>query len=129
MTITSALLARTFIGRSPRVLRHAEKLHRLAQARDFYIKLLLVGLERLLAAIDPDHGNLLLQARLDVVVVARSNVDPALLAADPALALGEVRRIRFVGADLLNGDDEVEVERNVATSLPEQLVIDVRNQP
>ena len=52
------------------------------------------GLERLLVAVDPDHRDLALQARLDVVVVAGGDVDPALLAADPPLALGEVRRDR-----------------------------------
>ncbi len=55
-------------------------------------------------------------------------MDPALLAADPALALGEVRRVRLVGADLLGGDDEVEVERDVPARLAEELVVDVRDQ-
>ena len=87
-----------------------------------------LGLERLLVAVDPDHRDLLLQARLDVVVVAGGDVDPALLAADPPLALGEVGRVGLVGADLLGGDDEVEVERDVAAGLAEQLVVDVGDQ-
>ena len=68
-------------------------------------------------------------ARLDVVVVAGRDVDPALLAADAALALLEVRGVGLVGAHLLRGDDEVEVDRDVAAGLAEQLVVDVRDQP
>ena len=64
-----------------------------------------------LTQIDRD---LLLQARLDVVVVARRHVHPALLAADAALALLEVRGVGLVGAHLLRGHDEVEVERGCA---------------
>ena len=74
-------------------------------------------------------GILLLQAWLDVVVVARGDVHPAPLAADPALALGEMGRVGLVGADLLRGDDEVEVQRHVAPGLAQELVVDVRDQP
>ena len=58
----------------------AEQLGRLAQVRDLGVGLLLPRLELLLGAVDPDHRDLLLQARLDVVVVAGGDVDPALLA-------------------------------------------------
>ena len=94
-----------------------EELDGLAQVRDLGVGLLLAGLERLLVAVDPDDRDLLLQAGLDVVVVARGDVDPALLGADAALALVEVRRVGLVGADLLGGDDEVEVGREVAPRL------------
>ena len=86
-------------------------------------------IELLLVAVDPDHGDLGLHARLDVVVVARRHVHPALLAADAALALLEVRGVGLVGADLLRGDDEVEVRLEVAARLAEQLVVDVGDQP
>src|SRR6266545_5168871 len=87
-------------------LGRAEQLGRLEQRLDLGRRLLLVGLERLLAPVDPDHRDLRLQARLDVVVVAGGDVDPALLAADAPLALLEVRRIRLVRAHLLGGDDD-----------------------
>ena len=82
-----------------------------------------------LAAVDPDHRDLLLQTGLDIVVVAGRDVYPPLLAADPALALGEVRRIGLVGAHLLRGYDQVEVQRDVSPGLAQQLVVDVRDQP
>ena len=87
-----------------------------------------LGVERLLVPVDPDHGDLRLQARLDVVVVAGREVHPALLAADPALGLLEVRGVGLVGADLLRGDDEVEVDLEVAPRLAQQLVVDVGDQ-
>ena len=73
-------------------------------------------------------GTLSFSARLDVVVVAGRDVDPALLGAHPPRALLEVRRVGLVGAHLLGGDDEVEVVRDVAPRLAEQLVVDVRDQ-
>ena len=73
-------------------------------------------------------GNALFHAGHDVVVVAGGDVDPAALAAHAPRALGEVGRLGLVGADLLGGDDEVEVDRDVAARLPEQLVVDVREQ-
>ncbi len=79
-------------------------------------------------AVDPDHRHLLLQAGLDVVVVARRDVHPALLRADAPGALGEVGGVGLVGAHLLGGDDQVEVQRDVSAGLAEQLVIDVRDQ-
>src|ERR1700722_12806771 len=57
----------------------AEQLRRVAQARDLGVGLLLAGLELLLVAVDPDDRDLLLQARLDIVVIAGRHVDPALL--------------------------------------------------
>ena len=92
-------------------------------------RLLLARVELLLVAVDPDHGDLGLEARLDVVVVARRHVHPALLAAHPALALLEVGGVGLVGADLLRGDDEVEVDLEVAARLAQQLVVDVGDQP
>src|SRR5215213_6231882 len=107
----------------------AEQLRRLEKGLDLRGRLLLRGVERLLAAVDPDHGHLGLQARLDVVVVAGGDVDPALLAPDPPLGLLEVRRVRLVGADLLRGHHEVEVRLEVAPRLAEQLVVDVGDEP
>src|SRR4029453_1819701 len=65
---------------------------------------------------------------LGVVVVARRAVAPRLLGADAALALLEVRGGRLVGADLLGGDDEVEVRLEVPAREARQLVVDVRAQ-
>ncbi len=107
----------------------AEQLGRFEEGLDLGRRLLLARLERLLVAVDPDHGDLRLQARLDVVVVARRDVDPALLGADAPLALLEVRGVGLVGAHLLGGDDEVEVVRKWRRVWPEQLVVDVRDQP
>src|SRR5450755_829163 len=121
-TITSAWTATTRIGQTP--LADADQLCRFAQVGDFRVGLLLAGLERLLGAVDPDHRDLLLQAGLDVVVVAGRDVHPTLLATNPPLALGEVRRVRLVGTDLLGGHDEVEVERDVAARLAQELVVD-----
>src|SRR5206468_8754160 len=61
-------------------------------------------------------------------VVARGDVDPALLAPDPPGALGEVGRLGLVGPDLLGGHDEVEVRLDVAAGLAEELVVDVGDQ-
>src|ERR671933_287864 len=108
---------------------HAEQLARLGQRLHLGRRLLLPAVELLLRAVDPDHRDLLLQARLDVVVVAGGHVDPALLRADAPRALGEVRRVGLVGAHLLGGDDEVEVVRDVTPRLAEQLVVDVRDEP
>ena len=109
-------------------LRRAEQLRRLEEVLDLGGRLLLPGVELLLVAVDPDDRDLLLQAGLDVVVVARGDVDPPLLGPDAPRALGEVGGIGLVGADLLGGDDEVEVERDVAAREPEQLVVDVRDE-
>src|SRR4051812_29809989 len=67
----------------------AEELCRLEQRLHLGRRLLLRRVEGLLVAVDPDHGDLGLQARLDVVVVARRDVHPALLGADPPLGLLE----------------------------------------
>src|SRR3954470_8202362 len=87
----------------------AEQLRCFEQRLHFGRRLLLRSVERLLVAVDPDHGDLGLEARLDVVVVARPHVDPALLGADATLGLLEVRGLRLVRADLLRGHDEVEI--------------------
>src|SRR3954462_15302760 len=121
-TMTSGWSPTTFISGG------AEQLGRLEERLHLGGRLLLRGVELLLVAVDPDHGDLGLDARLDVVVVARGDVDPALLAADAALALLEVRGVRLVGADLLGGDDEVEVAGDVTAGLAEQLVVDVGDQ-
>src|SRR3954466_332101 len=118
---------RTRPHRAP--LRGAEKLRRVEEGLDLGRGLLLPGLELLLVPVDPDDGDLLLQARLDVVVVAGRDVHPPPLRADPPRALGEVGRVGLVGADLLGGDDEVEVVRDVAPGEAEELVVDVRDQP
>src|SRR5579875_379507 len=107
----------------------AEQLDGLTQVGNLGVGLLLPGIELLLGAVDPDDRDLLLQARLHVVVVAGRDVDPALLGADAPLALGEVRRVGLVGAHLLRGDDQVEVERDVPPRLAQQLVVDVGDQP
>src|SRR4051794_3230689 len=109
-------------------LRRAEQLRRLGEVLDLGGRLLLARVELFLVAVDPHDRDLLLQARLDVVVVAGRDVHPALLRADPPRALGEVGRVGLVGAHLLGGDHEVEVERDVAAGEPEELVVDVRDQ-
>ena len=105
-----------------------EQLRGLEQVLDLGRRLLGAGVELLAAAVDPDHGDLGLHARLDVVVVAVGDVHPALLAADPPLGLLEVGRVRLVGAHLLRGHDEVEVGLEVAAREAEQLVVDVGDQ-
>src|SRR3954452_3696487 len=117
--MTSRCRARTRTAAS-----EPEELERFLEVRDLFGRLLRAGLKRLALAIDPDHGDLGLHARLDVVVVARGHVHPALLGADPALGLLEVRGIRLVRADLLCGHDEVEVDLEMAARLAEELVVD-----
>src|SRR3954454_13100013 len=109
-------------ARTASALGRAEQLGRLEQRLDLGRGLLRPRLQLLLGAVDPDDGHLELQARLDVVVVARRDVHPALLGADAPLALLEVRRVRLVGAHLLRGHHEVEVGLEVPPRLPEQLV-------
>src|SRR5829696_7585335 len=109
--------------------RHAEQLGGVAERLDFLGRLLLTGLELLAVAVHPDDRHLELQAGLDVGLVARGDVDPAALAADPALALLEVRRIRLVRAHLLRRHDQVEVRAEVTPRGAEQLVVDVRQDP
>src|SRR5579875_3833938 len=111
--------------RAHAVLADAQQLHSLAQVCDLGVGLLLTRLKLLLAAVDPNHGDLALEARLDVVVVAGGDVHPPFLAADPSLTFDEVGGVRLVGAHLLGSHDEVEVERDVAAGLAEQLVVDV----
>src|SRR3954453_18938091 len=106
----------------------AQELGRLEEVLHLGGRLLLAWLQRLLSPVDPDHGNLELHARLDVVVVAGRHVHPALLRPDSARTLVEVRRVGLVGANLLGGDDKIEVERDVPARLAEQLVVDVRDQ-
>src|SRR4051794_27144717 len=124
-TMTSAWTLTTCTVR----LCGAEQLRRLEEVLDLRGRLLLPGVELLPVAVHPDDRDLLLQARLDVVVVARGDVDPPLLGADAPRALGEVGRVGLVGPDLLGRHDEVEVERHVAAGEPEQLVVDVRDEP
>src|SRR3954452_11905263 len=121
-TTTSRCSART------RTSSEAEELHGVLERGDLLGRLLGARLERLPATVDPDHRDLELHARLDVVVVAGRDVHPALLGADAALALLEVGGIGLVGADLLRRDHEVEVEPEVPARLAEQLVVDVRDQ-
>src|SRR3954468_20909136 len=125
-TTTSSWTATT---RTERCSAFGEELEGLAEVGDLGVGLLLARLQRLLAPVDPHDGDLLLQAGLHVVVVALRHVDPPLLRAHAPLALVEVRRVGLVGADLLRGDHEVEVGREVAPRLPEELVVDVRDQP
>src|SRR4051812_7845928 len=103
---------------------YAQQLQRVLDGADLFGRLLGARLERLALSVDPDGRHLELRARLDVVVVARRHVDPALLRADTALALLEVRGVGLVGAHLLGGDHEVEVHPEMAARLPEQLVVD-----
>src|SRR3954451_3004547 len=125
-TTTSSWTATT---RTERRSAFDEELEGLAEVRDLGVGLLLARLQRLLAPVDPHDRDLLLQAGLDVVVVALGHVHPALLGPDAPLALVEVRRVGLVGADLLRGDHEVEVDRHVAPRLAEELVVDVGDQP
>jgi hypothetical protein len=100
----------------------------LEERLDLLGRLLHPRLEGLLAAVDPDDGDLELQERLDVVVVVGRDVDPALLAAHPARELVEVRGVGLVGAHLLGGDHQVVVAGDVPARLAEELVVDVRDQ-
>src|SRR3954470_7547481 len=115
-------------ARTAGALRRAEQLGRFEQRLHLGRGLLGPRLQLLLGAVDPDHRHLELQARLDVVVVARPDVHPALLGADAPLALLEVRRIGLVGAHLLRGDHEVEVGLEVPPREAQELVVDVGDQ-
>src|SRR3954469_1337951 len=126
-TMTSGCRATTCIsGRSG---LEPERLGRLEERLDLDRRLLAAGRDLLLAAVDPDGRDLQLRRRLDVGVQARRDVDPPLLAADPPRELVEVRGIGLVGADLLSGDHEVDVGRDVAPREAQQLVVDVGDQP
>src|SRR3712207_2025853 len=109
--------------------RDLQQLGRVAEGLDLLGRFLLPRLELLPAAVDPDHRHPLLEAGLHVGVVAARDVHPAGLAAHPPRALLEVRRVGLVAADLLRGHDEVEVHAEVAPGGPEQLVVDVREDP
>src|SRR4051794_23552864 len=85
----------------------------------------LAPLELLALAVDPDHWDVHLQARGDVGLVPAGDVKPALLAADAACALLEVRGIGLVAAHLLGGHDQVKLGAEVAARDAEQLVVDV----
>src|SRR3954469_22668964 len=84
-------------------LGHAEQLRRVAEGLDLLGRLLLARLELLAVPVHPDHGDLQLETRVDVGVVAARDVHPAGLAADPALALLEMGRVGLVAAHLLGG--------------------------
>src|SRR4051812_46309736 len=118
-TMTSGWRARTLTAAS-----QSEELEGVLEGADLFGRLLGAGLERLAVAVDPDHRHLQLHARVDVVVAAGRHVDPALLGADAPLALLEMRGIGLVGAHLLRGDDEVEVQAEMAPRLPQELVVD-----
>src|SRR5947209_11307948 len=105
-TTTSRCTATARKTRPP--LRGLEQLRRVAEGLDLLGRLLLPGLELLPVPVHPDHRHLHLQAGLDVGLVARGDVHPAALAAEPPRALLEVRRVGLVAAHLLRGDDEVE---------------------
>src|SRR3954454_17621671 len=106
-------------------LSHAEQLGRVAEGLDLLGRLLLPRLELLAVAVHPDHRDLQLETGIDVGLVAARDVHPAALPADAALALLEVRRVGLVGANLLGGDHEVEVDAEVASGGAEQLVVHV----
>src|ERR1043165_7192941 len=95
ITSTSCCTATTFRSGD------SQQLGRVAEVLGLLGRLLLVALELLAVAVDPDDRDLVLDRGLDVGLVARGDVDPALLAADAAAALLEVRRIGLVGTDLL----------------------------
>src|SRR3954469_20109870 len=62
----------------------SQQLRCLAEVLDLFRRLLLARLELAPVAVDPDDRDLLLDAGLDVGLIAGRDVDPALLAADPA---------------------------------------------
>src|ERR1700691_1667162 len=96
-----------------------QELGGLAQVRHFRRWLALRGVECLLVAVDPDDRDARLDARGYVGVMACRYVHPALLGAKAPRALDEVCRVGLVGADLLRGDDEVEIHRDVPACLAE----------
>src|SRR4051794_41781729 len=81
----------------------SQQLRRVAEVLDLFRRLLLARLELPPVAVDPDDRDLLLDAGLDVGLVAGRDVDPALLAADPAGAFLEVGRGPLVGGGLVGG--------------------------
>src|SRR5918999_5582382 len=86
-------LVRTSASRWTETARKAlgglEQLAGLAEGLHVGVRLLALG--RLAVPVDPDHGDLLLEARLDVGGIARGDVDPVPLGRpDPPRALLEV---------------------------------------
>src|SRR5215212_4229084 len=118
-------------GRRPLArLDGLQQLAGLAEVLDFLVGLLMVRLELAAVAVDPDDGNLPLDARLDVGLVAGRDVHPVLLLLlDPARALLEVGLVGLVGAHLLRRHDQVEIHPEVAPRRAEQFVVDVRQDP
>src|SRR3954452_15802224 len=106
----------------------SQQLRRVAEVLDLLGRLLLARLELAPVPVDPDDGDLLLDAGLDVGLVAGRDVDPALLAADPACAFLEVGRVRLVGAHLLRRHHQVPVGPKVAPRGAQELVVDVGDQ-
>src|SRR3954471_4670143 len=104
--VTTTASRWTATARIARLLRDAEQLRRVAEGLDLLGRLLLARFELLAVPVDPDHRDLQLHAQLDFRRLARRDVHPAGLPADPPLALLEVRRVGLVGADLLSGHDE-----------------------
>src|SRR3954453_1843124 len=78
ITSASSWTAMTFSSGDP------EQLRRFAEVLDLFGRLLLARLELGPVPVGPDDRDLLLDARLDVGLVARRDVHPALLAADAA---------------------------------------------
>src|SRR3954447_20075720 len=123
ITSASSWTAMTFSSGDP------EQLRRFAEVLDLFGRLLLARLELGPVPVDPDHRDLVLDAGLDVGLVARRDVHPALLAADPPRALLEVRRVRLVRAHLLRGHDQVPIGPEMAARRAQKLVVDVGDQP
>src|SRR6476620_965917 len=106
----------------------SQQLRRVAEVLDLLGRLLLARVELATVAVDPDHGDLLLDAGLDVGLVSGGDVDPALLAADPARALLEVGGIGLVRTHLLRRHDQVPVDPEMPACGAKQLVVDVGDE-
>src|SRR5919106_4619300 len=76
-------------------------------------------------AVDPRRRDAQRSRRLHIVEIALGHVQPR-RRRDPLARGQEMSRRRLVGADLLGGDDEVEVDGQVAARAGQQIVVDVR---
>src|ERR1700742_2531462 len=124
-TIASSAGSRVTAGGPPASAAGTELLRRVAEGPDLRGGLL-ASLELLAVSVDPDHGHVHLQQGPEVGLVAGGNAPPPLLPADPPRRLVEVRGVGLVAADLLRGDDELELGPQMAARDAEQLVVDVR---
>src|SRR6476661_11133231 len=83
-----------------------------------------------MAAVDPDAGQVISLRRTVIVEERLGDVDQVVLADPDRADLGEeaveVALCRLVGADVLGGDDQIEVDAEFGITLRKRGAIDIR---